>query len=272
MNTVNPFSRAPKFYGALLALTLLTLGCVTLAFADPGQGNARGPNQERGAGAGGRGGPVARVAGGAQRGERGGGPGRAAEMQRGYVFDGRYNHNHYYPPRGLTVAHLDGGYRMIPYANGRYFYRGGVWYRPYGASFVVAAAPFGLIIPFLPDFYTTLWFGGVPYYYANDTYYAWRREAQGYVVTEPPPETANSAYRGTPPPPPDEFFVYPKAGQGDEQVARDRFECHRWATSQTGFDPTEPGGGVDESQNESKRADYRRAITACLEGRGYSVK
>jgi hypothetical protein len=31
-------------------------------------------------------------------------------------------------------------------------------------------------------------------------------------------------------------------------------------------------GGVEESQAASKRADYQRAQTACLEARGYSVK
>ena len=30
----------------------------------------------------------------------------------------------------------------------------------------------------LPPFYTTVWFGGLPYYYANDTYYAWRDSDQ----------------------------------------------------------------------------------------------
>ncbi len=33
-------------------------------------------------------------------------------------------------------------------------------------------------------------------------------------------------------------FAYPNAGQSSEQQARDRFECHQWAVSQTGFDPT----------------------------------
>ena len=40
----------------------------------------------------------------------------------------------------------------------------------------------------------------------------------------------------------------------------------------SGFDPTQPLGGVDESKAPAKRADYLRAQTACLEARGYSVK
>jgi hypothetical protein len=57
-----------------------------------------------------------------------------------------------------------------------------------------------------------------------------------------------------------------------EQQSRDRYECHRWAVSQTGFDPTQSQGGVSESQVGTKRSDYMRAITACLEGRGYTVR
>lgn len=33
-------------------------------------------------------------------------------------------------------------------------------------------------------------------------------------------------------------YAYPQAGQSEQQQSRDRFECHQWAVSQTGFDPT----------------------------------
>jgi hypothetical protein len=131
------------------------------------------------------------------------------------------------------------------------------------------------VIPFLPDFYTTVWFGGVPYYYANDTYYLWNREARGYVVTQAPAD-ADAAQADAGPAAGggggDDFFMYPRNSQSAEEQARDRFECHQWAASQTGFDPSEPGGGVQPALSNSKRSDYRRAITACLEGRQYSVK
>ena len=35
-----------------------------------------------------------------------------------------------------------------------------------------------------------------------------------------------------------QVFAYPNAGQSQEQQSRDRFECHQWSVSQTGFDPT----------------------------------
>jgi hypothetical protein len=196
---------------------------------------------------------------------------------RGMVFDSRYHHDHYYPPRGYAVGALPGGYRSVYYGRERYYMRGGVWYRPYGGRFVVFAPPFGLVVPFLPEFYTTVWFGGLPYYYANETYYLWDRGAGGYVVTRPPAEAgAESAdaggERGSTASRTEDFFVYPRNGQSEAQQSQDRFECHQWAVTQTGFDPSEPGGGVEPSQNASKRGDYRRAITACLEGRQYSVR
>ena len=35
-----------------------------------------------------------------------------------------------------------------------------------------------------------------------------------------------------------QVFAYPSVGQSEEQQSRDRFECHQWSVSQTGFDPT----------------------------------
>ena len=37
-----------------------------------------------------------------------------------------------------------------------------------------------------------------------------------------------------------EVFAYPKKGQPQEQFEKDQFECHKWATGQTGVDPTKP--------------------------------
>jgi hypothetical protein len=139
-----------------------------------------------------------------------------------------------------------------------------------------------------------------------------------------------------------QLYVYPLKKQSAAQQDRDRYECHRWAVGQTGFDPsatypddpsyldpqpyrpTQPhvlrgagrgaalgvvGGAItgnagkgaaagaamgglaggfrrrdekrqyetqrrsDASSAQAKRqANYTRAMAACLEGRGYSVK
>ena len=34
-----------------------------------------------------------------------------------------------------------------------------------------------------------------------------------------------------------QIFAYPIGGQSEEQVSRDKFECHQWAVGQTGFNP-----------------------------------
>jgi Outer membrane protein beta-barrel domain len=66
--------------------------------------------------------------------------------------------------------------------------------------------------------------------------------------------------------------ISPKNGQSEQQQAADRYACHSWAKNQTGFDPTLTNGGVSPNLEASRRAEYRRAIVACLEGRGYGVQ
>jgi hypothetical protein len=66
--------------------------------------------------------------------------------------------------------------------------------------------------------------------------------------------------------------VLPKFGQTAQQLAADRAECQVWAKGQTGFDPGQYGGGVAPAEYTSRRQQYGRAIAACLEGHGYSVR
>jgi hypothetical protein len=202
-------------------------------------------------------------------------------------MDARYAHNHYYPNRGAYVAALPGHPYVFDRPGGRFFYSGGVWYAPYGPRFVVVAPPIGVFVPVLPPFYTTVWFGGVPYYYANDSYYIWSQAQSGYEVVDPPPGAVDpnapppggdpnaAAAAAAPPPPPqgDSLYIYPQQGQSAEQQQNDQYECHKWSSSQTGFDPTQPaGGGLPPDQLAARRADYQRAMIACLQGRGYSAR
>jgi hypothetical protein len=200
-------------------------------------------------------------------------------------MDGRFAHNHYYPNRGAYVAGLPGRQLVFDRPGGRFFYSGGVWYAPYGPSFVVVGAPPGAFVPVLPPFYTTIWVGGMPYYYANDTYYVWSQAQSGYQVVDPPGDpndpnygndpNAAGAYTAPPQPPPpqgDNLFIYPQQGQSAEQQSTDQYECHKWSASQTGFDPTQPSGGAPPDQLGARRADYQRAMIACLQGRGYSAR
>jgi hypothetical protein len=128
----------------------------------------------------------------------------------------------------------------------------------------------GLTIAILPPYYSTVWIGGLPYYYANDVYYTWDAAQNAYVVVAPP---AGAATPSAPPPATaEELFIYPKNGQTSDQQAADRYECHGWARAQSGFDPTMPGGGVPPGDTMHSRNAYDRAMSACLTGRGYEVK
>jgi hypothetical protein len=140
----------------------------------------------------------------------------------------------------------------------------------------------------------------------------------------------------------DGMYIYPAKGQDKNKQDEDRYDCHSWAVSQTGFDPSNPqsvtpsssgnqqyrpsqphvlrggargaalgavGGAIagdagkgaaagaamgglaggfrrrDErrqqasqqqanaqSAQQNQRVSYNRAMAACLEGRGYTVK
>lgn len=188
--------------------------------------------------------------------------------RHGYVLDHRHRHDHYYPRRGVKVKVLPRDYRTISYRNSRYYFSSGVWYRSSGSRFIVTLPPIGLVVPFLPHAYTTIWVGSIPYYYAAGTYYSWVPRHRAYRVVGPPPE----AEVVEDPEVPNKLFVYPKQGQSEQQQASDRYQCHNWARGQTGFDPTQPGGGVEAEQNTARRSEYNRAMKACLEARGYSVQ
>ena len=46
---------------------------------------------------------------------------------------------------------------------------------------------FAWFLPALPLAYATYWYSGVPYYYANNAYYTYSPDYNGYVATDPPP-------------------------------------------------------------------------------------
>jgi hypothetical protein len=241
---------------ALAALTALSLGVATASFAADQRNDGGHPQVNRGA-------P------GPNRGP--GGPGVNRGIGRGDVLDNRYNHGHYYPRSGAVVRSLPGGYRPYYYRGSRFYFSGGIWYAPGPYGFIVTRPPSGLFLTVLPPFYTTVWLGGAPYYYADNVYYQWQPSANGYAVVDPPSDAdqPGTAPQGAPA---DDFFIYPKNGQTQEQQAQDQYECHDWSKGQTGFDPTQQGGGVAPGDTGSRREQYQRAMTACLEARGYSVK
>ena len=197
--------------------------------------------------------------GGGHGGGMGGGHGSAGGGHGGVERGGGYGGGHYGPQRP--------GYGGRGYG-GRY-YGGGYGYGGW-------ALGYGLFFATLPFYYTTLWWDDEPFYYANDNYYQWDVASGEYETVRPPPGAAEQMQQaqgdsapGSPPMATSGILIYPNKAQSTEQQAKDKYECHRWAASQSGFDPTagSPSGGA-----ASQRADYRRAQIACLQGRDYSVK
>jgi len=167
---------------------------------------------------------------------------------------------------GTQVRVLPGGHETIRLGRTYYHYHDGVFYRPYGPDrFVVVGAPIGARIRALPFGYVTFNLGPRRYFYANYTYYWWDPRVSEYVVGDEPPG-ADKAVAAATESGAGDVFVYPKDGQSDEQRDRDRYDCYTWAVDQTHFDPS--AGAADSA----KSSDYRRAFSACLEGRGYTVK
>ncbi len=182
-------------------------------------------------------------------------------------WDGAHGHRRYYPAPGVVVHTPPPRSRVVIWAGVNYRYFDGVWYSPGAGGYFVVRPPIGVVVTELPVFRTVVTLGPLTYYYVNGVYYRERYEG-GYEVVPAPAEQAPGVTTSTTA---ERLYVYPAQGQGAQQQANDEYECHRWAMSQTGYDPSAAAAG-QASVETTRRGDYRRAITACLEGRGYTVR
>jgi len=169
----------------------------------------------------------------------------------------------------VAGGHVGGGYGRYGggyggrYGGGWRGYRGGYGYGyGYGWGFG-AGLGLGLYFSTLPFYYSTYWWGGIPYYYADDTYYTWDGSAGQYQTVEPPPEVEQQAQAQES----TELIAYPKNGQSEQLQAKDKSECRQWAVGQSGYDPAAAAKTADVN-----RSNYLRAQAACLDARGYSVR
>ena len=162
------------------------------------------------------------------------------------------------------------GWRRGGYGDARFGYGGFGYYGGFGIL------GYGLFFDALPLYYSTLWWGGTPYYYANDNYYQWNGAVSLYETVRPPRDLASQV--GTTQGPENlnlfdfNLFAYPKNAQATEQQATDRIECQHWATDQAGINPPQGNSAATIAASSARRQDFLRAQSACLEGRGYSVK
>ncbi len=178
----------------------------------------------------------------------GGNAGYGGHSGYGYTQGGYVGHGHDGDHHGHWGHHWNGGYWDGGFWPGAYYGWGFNWF-----------------LPVLPISYATYWYSGTPYYYANDVYYTWSPSYQGYVASDPPPAAGSAPVNGNAGGVADagQVFMYPKNGQSPDLQSADKQECQQWASAQM---------GQDHQGAASSVSDYRRAMIACVEGRGYSAK
>lgn len=176
-----------------------------------------------------------------------------------------YGHRH---PYGHRVHILPHGFFSFSIGGLIYYYASGNYYRDYGGYYTVITPPIGALIPVPPPGYRIIYIDSHQYYLSGGVYYVWDEVQRGYRVVPSPevvhesseefPETLESSLN---------LFAYPNAGQSENEQTNDRYDCHLWAVGETDIDPS-----LDPSASALDRSDYKRAITACLEARDYTVK
>jgi hypothetical protein len=126
---------------------------------------------------------------------------------------------------GMATTVLPVGAVSVSYGGGRYWHHHGVWYRPWGARWVIVAPPVGIMVPV----------------------------ESATLTPEAAAPLALPAVMARPDP-----VIYPRNGQSAQQTETDRQECNRWAT-------TQPVALADAMV-------FQRAVEACMDGRGYTLK
>ena len=198
---------------------------------------------------------VANAGGGGGGGGHGGGAGHVSAGGGHVSSGGRFSGGGHYVGGG-QVGGGYGRYHGGGYGGG---YRGRFGHYGWGFG---AGLGVGLYFSTLPLYYSTFWWGGIPYYYADDTFYTWDGSVGQYQTIDPPAEVEQQAESQAV----TELIAYPKNGQSDEQQAKDKSDCRQWATTQSGYNPAGAAPAADPNQG-----NYLRAEAACLDARGYSV-
>lgn len=186
---------------------------------------------------------------------------------RGDRFRDPWYHDRGWPvrrPYGHVVTVLPPYSHSVIHAGRTYWYADGYWYAPGGAGYIAVQPPPGLYVSTLIGPYTAVRVGPHVYYHAYGVYYM-PLATGGYQVVPPPAEAAVLPVYEPP-------LAYPKRGQSAQQQSDDEYECHRWSVEQTGYDPTLAAVGQEDADDQAVRDRYTRALTACLEGRGYAVR
>jgi len=138
------------------------------------------------------------------------------------------------------------------------------------AAFAFSSVPARADVHAQPYFTFGFGYPGYPYYGPYRPYYPYYPWGPtfGFGVTVAPHPAHEHPQEQSSPPQQQGFklYVYPAAGQSDAQTSEDRYQCHLWATNQSGYDPTMGAGKREDAEG------YTRAFTACMQGRNYVVK
>jgi hypothetical protein len=100
--------------------------------------------------------------------------------------------------------------------------------------------------------------GGLGIGFGFGPYYDGWPWSPGDTLLESPPGVYYETLPIEPGPASLDLVIYPRNGQSPEQTEADRRDCNRWAA-------TQPDAVADASV-------FRRAIVACMEARGYTVR
>lgn len=63
-----------------------------------------------------------------------------------------------------------------------------------------------------------------------------------------------------------DIMVYPAKGQSNEQLSKDRYECHLWAVQQSGFDPSNAQANQSSPQAQQKGGILRGGARGAAAG------
>lgn len=99
-------------------------------------------------------------------------------------------HKHRWRPAhygyGYRWTRLPSTYISLSFGGLGYYFSDGIFYRPYGAGYVVTQAPVGAFVQALPGTAVSVSFNGLNYFVAYDTYYRWDNHRRGYLVVDNP--------------------------------------------------------------------------------------
>jgi hypothetical protein len=62
-----------------------------------------------------------------------------------------------------------------------------------------------------------------------------------------------------------DLYIYPAKGQNKTKQDDDRYDCHSWPVSQTGFDPSKPQALTPSSGNQAYRPSQAHVLKGELE-------